>query len=226
VDVAASIGDAVQLLDFPTSVDPGIDARYRFVADAAIRLTWKPVAGASGSRVPVARDLAFVAVEQTLDVAGTEATFTPRGEGVYAWRVATRDGAGRLGEYGFARRIYCEHEAPRDLLVGPNDGAVVRFADAPPPVAFTWQSSGESQSYRLVVTRGRDFAAEPVVSRVTAEQRVEIAGLAAGEYVWGVYLDDKKPPVPLFVRPRTLVVQKVAKPKVKVPSSIGSWGSE
>jgi len=42
-------------------------------------------------------------------------------------------------EYGFARRLFCEEEAPRDLLVGPRDGSVVAFSDAPPQVTFSWE---------------------------------------------------------------------------------------
>jgi hypothetical protein len=221
---AAGMGEVTELLDFPASVEPGIDARFLWKKDLSIRLAWKPVEGATGYRVQIARDLAFQGLEQSQDVAGTEASFEPRGEGTYAWRVASRDAGGRYGEYGFARRIYCEKEPPRDLLVGPIDGAVVKYADAPPPIPFTWQSAGDATSYRLVVVRGRDIGAEPEVSRSTPEQRLEIEGLPAGEYVWGVYVDDRRTPEPIFVRPRLLLVQKVAKPKVKVPKAISEWG--
>jgi hypothetical protein len=225
VDVAAGgMGEVTELLDFPASVDPGIDARFLYRKGQAIRLAWKPVDGATGYRVQIARDLAFQGLEQSQDVVATEAAFEPRQEGVFAWRVASRDARGRYGEYGFARRIYCEGEPPRDLLVGPIDGAVVKYAERPPPVAFTWQSAGDAGSYRLVVVRGRDLSAEPAVSRSTPEQRLEIEGLAAGEYVWGVYVDDRRTPEPIFVRPRTLVIQKVDKPKVKVPKTISEWG--
>jgi hypothetical protein len=221
---AAGLGEVTELLDFPASVEPGIDARFLWKKDREIRLGWKPVEGASGYRVQIARDLAFQGLEQSEDVAGTEASFSPREKGTYAWRVASRDASGRYGEYGFARRIYCEEEPPRDLLVGPTDGAVVKYAETPPPIAFTWQSAGGAASYRLVVARGRDLGAEPEVSRSTPEQRLEIEGLAAGEYVWGVYVDDRRTPEPIFVRPRVLVVQKVARPKVKVPKAISEWG--
>ncbi|HSN92640.1 MAG TPA: hypothetical protein VLS93_15525 [Anaeromyxobacteraceae bacterium] len=227
VDVAGgAVGEVVQLLDFPASVEPGIDARFLWKKGLAIHVAWKPVEGATGYRIQIARDLAFQGLEKSEDLAGTEAAFEPREEGVYAWRVASRDASGRYGEYGFARRIYCEGEPPRDLLVGPLDGAVVKYADTPPPVAFTWQSAGDAGSYRLVVVRGRDLSAEPAVSRSTPEQRLEIEGLTAGEYVWGVYVDDRRQAEPIFVRPRVLVVQKVDKPKVKVPRTISEWGKQ
>jgi hypothetical protein len=225
VDVAAGgMGEVAELLAFPPSTEPGIDARFKFGKDLAIRLAWKPVQGAAGYRVQVARDLAFQAIEKSLEVTGAGATFPPSGEGVYAWRVASRDAAGRLGEYGFARRIYCEKEQPRDLLVGPPDAAVVRYAEQPTPIAFTWQSAGDAESYRLVIVKGRDLDAEPYLALTTPGQRIEVAGLTAGDYVWGVYVDDGKTPEPIFNHPRAIVVQKVAKPKVNVPKAITDWG--
>jgi hypothetical protein len=225
VDVAqGGVGEVTELIDFPASADPGIDARFLWASDLVVRLVWRPVARASGYRVQLARDLAFQGIEKTLDVQGTAATFTPRAEGVYAWRVASRDAAGRLGEYGFARRIYFEKEQPRDLLVGPPDAQVVKYADQPTPIAFTWQSAGDARSYRLVIVKGRDLAADPYLALTTPGQRIEVAGLTAGEYVWGVYVDDRKTPEPIFVKPRALSVQLTAKPKVKVPRSITDWG--
>jgi hypothetical protein len=224
-DVAASgAGDVVELLEFPPSLEPGIDARFRYQGELAIRLAWKPVAGASGYRVQIARDLAFQAVEQAYEVAGTETTFLPRAEGVYAWRVATRDGAGRLGEYGFARRIYLEREQPQDLLVGPPDGQVMKYAEAPPPVEFTWQSAANAAAYRLVIATGPDLLAQKVMELETSGQRLEVVALEPGTYYWGVYVKDLRTPVPIFVRARQLVVQKVAKPKVKVPRALSEWG--
>jgi hypothetical protein len=53
---------------------------------------------------------------------------------------------------------------------------------------------------------------------------VELEGLGAGDYFWGVYVEDGKTPEPIFVKPRRLSLQKLAKPKVKVPKSISEWG--
>ncbi len=225
VEVAqAGVGDVADLLDFPASVDPGIDARFRWSKGLAIRMSWRAVPRATGYRVQIARDLAFQGIESSEDVAGTESSFSPREEGVYTWRVASRDPDGRYGEYGFARRIFCEKEAPKDLLVGPTDGATVKFSDQPPPIAFTWQSAGDAQSYRLVIAKGRDLNAEPFLSRTTPEQRLEVENLAPGEYVWGVYVDDRRTPEPIFVKPRLLLLQKVARAKVKVPKALSDWG--
>jgi hypothetical protein len=39
-----------------------------------------------------------------------------------------------------------------------------------------------------------------------------------------VYVKDPRAPQPIFVKPRQLVLQKVAKPKVRVPKAINEWG--
>jgi hypothetical protein len=221
---ADGTGDVVELLGFPASVEPGIDARFRWEPQLAIRIAWRAVEGATGYRVQIARDLAFQSVEQAFEADGTQTTFVPRAEGLYAWRVASRDAAGRLGEYGFARRIYLEKEQPRDLLVGPADGHTVKFAEQLPPVEFTWQSSANATAYRLVIARGPDLLAQKVMELETSGQRLEVVALEAGTYYWGVYVKDPRGPQPIFVRPRQLVMQKVAKPKVKVPRSISEWG--
>lgn len=221
---AGGAGEVVELLEFPASVEPGIDARFRWVPQIAIRLSWRPVEGAAGYRVQVARDLAFQAVEQSFEVDGTLTTYLPRAEGLYAWRVASRDASGRLGEYGFARRIYLEKEQPHDLLVGPADGHVVRFSEQLPPVEFTWQSAADAPAYRLVIARGPDLLGQKLMELETSGQKLEVVALEAGTYYWGVYVKDARAPLPLFVRPRTFVLQKVAKPKVTVPKAIKDWG--
>jgi hypothetical protein len=223
---ADGAADVVELLEFPASVEPGIDARFRYEAQLPIRIAWRGVQGATGYRVQLARDLAFQAVEQRFDVEATETSFVPRGEGTYAWRVASRDASGRLGEYGFARRIYLEKEQPKDLLVGPADGQVVKFAEQLPPIEFTWQSSANAAAYRLVVAKGPDLLQQKVMELETAGQRIEVVALGeTGAYYWGVYVKDAKGPQPIFVKPRRLELQKVSKPKVTVPKAIKEWGT-
>jgi hypothetical protein len=217
-------GDVVELLDFPASLEPGIDARFRWEPQLAIRISWRAVAGAAGYRVQIARDLAFQSVEQAFDAGGTQTTFAPRAQGMYAWRVASRDAVGRLGEYGFARRIYLEKEQPQDLLVGPADGHTVKFAEQLPPVEFTWQSAANAAAYRLVISRGPDLLSQKIMELETSGQRLEVVALESGTYYWGVYVKDARAPAPIFVKPRQLLVQRVAKPKVKVPKALNEWG--
>lgn len=211
VDVAAEgLGEAQELLGFPASIEPGIDARFQWAGDLSIRLAWKPVRKATGYRVQIASDLSFQTVKRTIDVEGTQATFSPPSVGTFAWRVASRDRAGRYGEYGFARRIYCERDVPRDLLVGPLDRAVMKSSDHA-PLAFTWQSAASAHVYRLVVATGPDLLEHKVVSRATSGQRLEVKGLAAGEYYWGVFVDEGAQPEPIFLKPRALVVQRTSR---------------
>ena len=218
------LGEVAELMDFPPSLEPGIDARFQLVPGLAIRLAWKEVPGVTGYRVQVARDLSFHDVELAKDVAGTEVTFVPRAAGMHVWRVASRDGNRRFGEYGFARRMYCEAEAPRDLLVGPADGTVLKYVDAPPEVLFSWESAGEARSYRVVLATGPDLLDHPVASTVVPGQRVAMSIDHPGDYWWGVYVDSGPDAHPIFARPRRLSVRKVAKPRVDVPRSISRWG--
>ncbi len=221
---AAGAGDVIELLEFPASVEPGIDARFRFEPSLAIKVSWRPVAGASRYRIQIARDIAFQSVEKAFEIDATQTTFAPKAEGLYAWRVASRDAAGRLGEYGFARRIYLEKEQPQDLLVGPPDGHTVRFTEQLPPVEFTWQSAANAAAYKLVVAKGPDLLNQKVMELETAGQKIGIEALEAGTYYWGVNVKDLRAPQPIFVRPRTFVLQKVPKPKVSVPKAINEWG--
>lgn len=225
VEVAqGEVSAPLDLLDFPASVEPGIDARFQWKPDLSVRLAWKPVAGAVAYRVQVAQDLAFQALEQSAEVTATELAFAPKAPGGHVWRVAAKDAAGRYGEYGFARRLFAEKEAPRDLLVGPEDGAVLRFVDAPPPIAFSWESVGGARRYRVVVASGPNLLEQKVMATATQDQQVEMEGLGAGSYYWGVFVDDARSPEPIFVKPRRLTLLKAEKPKVKVPKSISEWG--
>jgi len=225
VEVAqGEVSAPAELIDFPPSLEPGIDARFHFVPGLSVKLTWRAVPGAAGYRVQVARDLAFQGVDQVSEVGGTEFAFAPKGPGMNAWRVAARDASGRYGEYGFARRFYAEKDLPRDLLVAPEDGAVLKFTDVAPAISFSWESAGAAQKYRLVVASGPNLLEQKVMGAVAQGQRVELEGLGTGEYFWGVYVDDGKTPEPIFVKPRRLSLQKLAKPKVKVPKAISEWG--
>jgi len=189
-----------------------------------IRLAWRQVPGASGYRIQLGHDLAFQAIDLSRELTATELSFTPKGPGMQSWRVAARDAEGRYGEYGFARRFYTEKEPPKDLLIGPEDGATLRFTDEAPPVTFSWESAGAADSYRLVVARGPDLLNQKIISMTSEGQRLQLEGLDPGTVYWGVYIDDDKTPEPIFVKARRLVLDKVEKPKVTVPKAITDWG--
>jgi len=212
------LGAAVEVPDYPVSVAPGIDARAFFPLEKPLALTWKPVPNVKGYRVQVARDLSFSVELRSKDVTRTSFDFKPDGKGLYVWRVAALAAGGVMSEYGFARRIYFEEEAPRELLLTPEDGEVFGFQTQPPTVVFQWQAAAGAVSYRLSVSKTTDPQEKPILVETTDAQRLEVTRLPAGEYHWGVYVRPGMKPI--FLSPRKLVVKQMAKPKVKAPSSI------
>jgi hypothetical protein len=109
---ADGVGAPVELIDFPPSLRPGVDARFPLSPGLRVALAWEALRAASGYRVQIARDLSFREVVLARNVAEPELGFTPPAAGMYAWRVAARDAAGRQGEYGFARRVYVDAAPP------------------------------------------------------------------------------------------------------------------
>jgi hypothetical protein len=219
VDLAGdAVGAPVELIPFPRSVAPAVDARFAFGARLALPLSWERVEGATGYRVQVARDLSFREVVLARDTTGTASAFAPASPGTYAWRVAARAADGRLGEFGFARRVFLDEKPPRDHLVSPAEGAVFR----PDPVLrFEWAPREGATRYRLVLAAAADLGEREVRADVVSGTSVEVRALEPGTYYWGVYVDDEARE-PLFVRPRRLVVQRA--PRVRVPDAVKDWG--
>ncbi len=91
---------------FPQSTSPKIDARFKCMFGLEIPLRWNAVTGATKYRVVVAKDMSFRSVVLNTELTATQIAFAPKQPGTYAWRVAARDARG-YGEFGFARRIFC-----------------------------------------------------------------------------------------------------------------------
>ncbi|MEW5737940.1 MAG: hypothetical protein AB1938_03385 [Myxococcota bacterium] len=213
-----SLSAPEEVPDFPVSLAPGIDARAVYPLRTPLFLTWKAVPKAAGYRVQVARDLNFSVDVKTEDVKGTSYEVKPDGRGLVVWRVATKSPSGMLSEYGFARRIYFEAEAPRELLLTPENNETVGYAQKPPTITFQWQAAAGAASYRLSISKSGDPLRAPVVTETTAEQRVDVSKLTAGEYTWGVYV--RPGMTPIFLEPRKLTVKLMPKPKVQAPNAI------
>ena len=128
--------------------------------------------------------------------------------GVYAWRAAGIDAVGRLGEFGFARRMYFEDEQPHDLLVAPADHVKIGFSDELPRIRFSWQSSGDTKQYKLVIGRGAVPTSDTVAKIATSRQQVEVGTLREGTYRWGVYAVRGRREHPIFLTPRELTIRK------------------
>ncbi len=227
---AGASSEAAPLIEFPESIEPGIDARFLFSPKMNIRLTWSGVKGAAGYQLQIARDLSFQEIESTVETTGTAFDFTPPRGGVYAWRVASRDVGGRLGEFGFARRVFCEEQQPKDLLLSPADGFSLSISGPTGSLGFSWQSAAETLSYRLVIARSDDLLKQPLVDRLIPDQRIQISGLAPGNYAWGVFVfswgtsaasDVSRP---IFLRPRHFAIKKVGAAHLETPKTINQWG--
>ncbi len=219
------LSDVVQLPIAPLSLSPGIDTRVRWTSGMAITLAWKPVPNAAQYRVQVGRDLAMSDVVESMDTVAATYFVHPPSLGVYTWRVASQDVAGRVGEYGFTRRIFCEGEEPTDLLLSPAPDAVVLFSDAAPPIVFSWTGADRATSYRLVVSRSAELSSA-VTWKAAPSQTITVPGLTAGVYYWGVYVEGggEKANKPIFVAPRKLTLKKVSKALLDAPKQIGNWG--
>lgn len=209
-----------KLIDYPESRSPGIDARFQCAQGLEIPLSWVPVPQAAGYRVEIASDMSFNSLVDTFDVVEPITHFAPREPGVFVWRVAARDADKRQGEFGFARRIYCETEVPRDLLIAPRDGARIAYADQRPPVDFSWQSVGDATSYEVVIARGIDLNFNPLVREQTSSQRHVVDSLPDGTYRWGVYAERDGVLSPIFLTPRRMTISKRQAPKVRTD---GLW---
>ncbi len=208
-DVAGNkAGEVVQLLTFPRSLSPGIDARFLFVEKKPIKIAWQTVPTAGRYFVQIAHDTEFHQMLMAIDTTSTSTTFTPDKPGMYAWRIAARDKKDRLGEYGYARRIFVEENPPKDLLLAPADGTKVGFSDNYPRIEFSWQSPGDAAQYKLVVGKGNVPTADTVVNLTTTDQRVEIGTLREGAYRWGVYAMRDGREEPIFISPRVLTIRR------------------
>jgi hypothetical protein len=223
-DVAGGkASEVVELPDFPQLSEPGIDARFEAKAGQVIRLGWKAVPLAASYRLEIARDFSFQVQTVVADTEETSYDFRPEREAVFVWHVASRDGDGRQGEFGFARRIYFEHEQPKDLLLGPEDGAIFSSLDPKPKVTFSWQSAADARAYRLLISTSEDLLRGPVVNLRAQDQRAEVKTLGPGEYWWGAYIEGD-PPTPIFLKARKLTIKKATKGKLKTPKAINQWG--
>ncbi|HEY3358665.1 MAG TPA: hypothetical protein VGQ83_35785, partial [Polyangia bacterium] len=143
---------------FPESLSPRVDARLQCMAGRSVPLRWEPVAGARAYRVQVAEDLSFdeLMVDEIVEGA-SHAVALPARDATYAWRVAAMDAAARLGDFGFARRIFCERSEPRDYLVSPEDGTVFGAVKGKALVRLEWQPASPEAAYRVVVASGADL---------------------------------------------------------------------
>lgn len=215
-------GRVARMLGFPSSLSPGIDARIHCVGPPKIDLSWRRVKNAAGYRVQVASDMSFRTLKVSEVRKQRSFTLEPDEPGMYVWRVAAVDREGRVGEFGFARRIYCQKEKPVDLLVAPKqDAAFAYVRKHPPKIEFSWQSAGNTRAYRLVIAKHGTGLKARVLRRTTQKQQLTFKRLRVGVYEWGVYAIGKdKKAKPIFIKPRKLTVRLREPPKA---NTRGIW---
>lgn len=130
------------------------------------RFAWAKVEGAAGSRVQIARDAGFAEPLLDENVRGLrwrpERALEPGG---YFWRVASRDGEGRLGRFGNALPFQVS-DAPVDPGLEPPQAAQGKLT-------LRWQRGEPGQRYRVQISRKPDFS-KLLLERVVDEPQIEL----------------------------------------------------
>lgn len=130
------------------------------------RFEWAKVEGAAASRVQIARDADFAA--PLLDETVRGLRYRPGQAlepGAYFWRVASRDGEGRLGRFGNALPFQVS-DAPVDPGLQPPQSAQGKLT-------LRWQRGEPGQRYRVQIARKADFS-KLLLERVVDEPQIEL----------------------------------------------------
>ncbi|ROU07032.1 FecR family protein [Lysobacter enzymogenes] len=130
------------------------------------RFEWAKVEGAAASRVQIARDADFAQPLLDETVRGQrwrpERALEPGG---YFWRVASRDGDGRLGRFGNALPFQIS-DAPLDPGLQPPQSAKGKLT-------LRWQRGEPGQRYRVQMSRKTDFS-QLLLEREADEPQIEL----------------------------------------------------
>ncbi|MFK3649151.1 FecR domain-containing protein [Lysobacter enzymogenes] len=130
------------------------------------RFEWAKLEGAAASRVQIARDAEFAAPLADETVRGLrwrpERDLPP---GDYFWRVASRDGDGRLGRFGNALPFQIS-DAPVDPGLEPPQAAQGKLT-------LRWQRGEPGQKYRVQISRKSDFS-KLLLEREVDEPQIEL----------------------------------------------------
>ena len=102
------LGTTENLLTAPALIHPADGTSVNIDSRQEVELDWSGVAGASAYRLQVARGRLFAESLVDDDRSGTGARLALEQEGSFYWRVAARDGRGRLGSWSEARRLRVE----------------------------------------------------------------------------------------------------------------------
>ncbi|MET4726462.1 hypothetical protein ABIE09_000233 [Lysobacter enzymogenes] len=138
------------------------------------RFEWAKVEGAATSRVQIARDADFAA--PLIDEAVRGQRLRPGRDlepGSYFWRVASRDGDGRLGRFGNA--------LPFQISDAPVDPGLEPPQSAQGKLTLRWQRGEPGQRYRVQISRKADFS-KLLLEREADEPQIEIDRPGSGAW--------------------------------------------
>ena len=214
----------VVLLKPPALGGPRHDARLLFEPGKPVSLRWEPVEGATAYRVQISHGPSFRDQVESREAERPEYGFVAREAGGYSWRIASRDGKGRLGAYSGARRLHLEATAPSDHLLEPEPSAVFGYAGDAIRLAFRWRPAAGAQQYRVVIARSQDLERDRVASEVTRSDSHELGALTPGSYYWGVFAMEGDDTRPLYLQARPLVVKRVSASTLRAPKKVHRWG--
>ncbi len=204
----------------PQPSAPNAEERF-FCPGLLLRLAWASVANADAYRLEVSRDASFAAPGDLFaELPSASGVFLARAPGRYSWRVASRV-QDHWSSWGPASSFVCEAAQPEDRLVAPANNASARFYGKSPKLTFSWNAVPGARSYKLVVAPGADLNQPGAMVRVTDKTSVVLTGLPAGEYRWGVFVEDGTAR-PLHLVPRRFVL---VQQKVKTQDAVKNWGN-
>ena len=174
VDSTGRVAPPVRLLPAPDLAQlPALQER------PLVRFTLPAVAGATGFRGELARDLGFDQVLTEVRTASNELRIADLADGDYVLRVRGVDANGLQGLNAHHRfRLKARPEPP--LPQSPAPRAVIT-GDR---VELAWTSNPDARSYRLQLSRSDDFKAPLRDLPGQTAGSLALAGLAPGSYYW------------------------------------------
>lgn len=124
----------------------------------------------------------FETLRETVSLKGINQVNVDLPEGVWHWRISSRDSAGEqtvnTGKFTVTR-------IPKPVLLVPGDKEVYSYRTVKPSIRFVWQGNQYASWYLLEVF-GKQSMESPVVSRRVSGTSAIIDEFDKGDYVWRV----------------------------------------